>query len=620
MNRSRRVVSRRVCALVACAVSVVSTSGNGRDAETSEKTEARLVAHYAFSKGEGVEVRDLSGNHNDGAIVGDYLWTHEGLQFDGASYVRVPDATTLDLRRGFSVVVSFRGKGSPFRAVERPKTGMRNNTRGPWLQVCGDQLSFAYNADVLDRDDGSSSSRWISFAANYGTALANLSSWNEHYLGQGTEPKIQRVFNKVYHEYFGPDGTGEDQIWAGVSDVGGSQYSPTQLTHVVPLQYGPGGMVEQGAMQVVGRKVYFAWPQSDATGTGDHLWTATTNLDDTGLKATQRTFVPTFVAPQMFVAGDSIYYTYADRGDRTDSSKKLYFAKSNLDGSNWRVIATIKNIEQMFGMFTVDKERLFFTYSKVEPDGLSALVTGSMNLDGTNVEATSREKHADVGVGSVQAIGDRVYYNFAVRGADSNPNTWGSYRCFIASTRRDGSDWEIQPLDSSDSTIVFGYTPHVVLGAKEYFGLTKISADASRHLAMLGTQGANLVAKGDSFGIGFTSQSRPAAFINAGQDYLCRGEAPIDTAGAMVSSSALDDQLHQLAAVYDGHTLRLFVDGSESSKAEYATPPSANDFPLLLGDGLVGTLKDIVLFSSTLSASEIAKLYREGMARVDRRN
>jgi hypothetical protein len=626
VNPKHRLALWIVAPLVICGVATMAAGSRGKGREPQNKTRTGLVAHYTFTEKDGKEVHDQSGNHHDGTIIGDYSWGQSGLQLDGASYIRIPDAAALNLKQGFSIAVSFRGKGSDFRMVERPKTGGTNNIRGPYFQVCGDELSFTYNADVLSQGllnekglrDSVKYQRTF-WPASYGSTFANLSSWSEQYLGvEGVEPKMQRVFDKVYYEYFGRDGTGVLQIWTGISDIHGEHFAPTQRTRQVATSYSDTYLSEQGNLQVASGRIYYAWVEMDEKHQWQ-LWTAMSRLDGSGFSASQRTVDSGWV-PQLQVAGDSIYYMYAGsdaRGLPGEPLKSMYFAKSNLDGSNWRIVATISGISQTVGGLRVDRDRIFFGYSKLDADGSVEAVTGSMDLDGRRLTELPLGKHLSALAWPVQVVAERVYYVILYwDGADdAHPGPW---KYWIASTRRDGSDWKSRPFANGTPNIYAGYKFYVMVGEKEYYGLTRtLNFEIADESPLLGTEGANLVSKGDSFGIGLSSGSAATGFVNVGEDYLCRGEAPLDTAGTAVSSAVQGDGPHQLAEVYDGHTLRLFVDGNESVKTEYATPPADNQFPLLLGDGLVGSLQDVKLFNTALSAAEIEKLYKNESAELD---
>jgi chitodextrinase len=99
MSRSAvpaRFVARGAIALL---VVLVVASAGSRSAHTAT---TGLVAAYAFSEGSGTTVADLSGNANNGSIVG-ATWTTAGkygkaLTFNGtSSHVDIPDAASLHL-------------------------------------------------------------------------------------------------------------------------------------------------------------------------------------------------------------------------------------------------------------------------------------------------------------------------------------------------------------------------------------------------------------------------------------------------------------------------------------------------------------------------------------------
>jgi hypothetical protein len=98
-----------------------------------------------------------------------------------------------------------------------------------------------------------------------------------------------------------------------------------------------------------------------------------------------------------------------------------------------------------------------------------------------------------------------------------------------------------------------------------------------------------------------------SGFVNAGEDYLYRSEAPEDTAGAMVEQD-LAHGWHHVAVTYDGKILRLYVDGKLAREARYDEKPAANPFPLSIGDGFVGKIARLKLYDRALDQSEISTL------------
>jgi hypothetical protein len=161
-----------------------------------------------------------------------------------------------------------------------------------------------------------------------------------------------------------------------------------------------------------------------------------------------------------------------------------------------------------------------------------------------------------------------------------------------------------------------GYKGLVVVGAKRYVAPMD-APDRPRIPAfghgpgMLGFDGANIVSKGDAYGLGLTARGLTRGFVNAGQDYLFRGEAAADTAGAVADARTplSEDDWHQIAEVYDGSRLRLYVDGAPAGSSPYTAPVGQNPFPLEIGDGFIGAVDEVALYTSALSAPEIARQY-----------
>lgn len=119
------------------------------------------------------------------------------------------------------------------------------------------------------------------------------------------------------------------------------------------------------------------------------------------------------------------------------------------------------------------------------------------------------------------------------------------------------------------------------------------------------------MSKGDAYGIGVTEHGAARGFINAGQDYLFRAEAPSDVGGAVVEAP-IDGNWHHLVITFDRETLRLYIDGVPKASMQYRTPASINPFPLLIGDGFQGAVDEVEVYDRALSGDEVRDLHRVG--------
>jgi hypothetical protein len=476
--------------------------------------------------------------------------------------------------------------------------------RSPYFQVCGDRLVFAYNTDAPETRP-----LWV------GSAAVNLSAWQDHYtLTEGLEPKLQVVAKNLYYEYFARDGFGVWQIGSATSRPDFSEFKPVQRTFRDVKSKDPAarsnyGVEQEGNIQVVGDRIFYAFPQKDDDDRWQ-MWTASSNRDGSKFVTQQRTVEGGWI-PDLQVAGDSVYYIYGQHEyQRDDEPIPLYIAKSDLDGGHWRVIAQFNDNQQAGGVMMVDANRLFFGYVRLMPDKTNHIVTGSMDLDGGSIVTTLRPESARKEfLQGLQVVGSTVHYAFIEE--DDMHGTLQHTTAWFASAGTDGGHWEARKVLDYPPTSTWGYQPFVVVGGKTYYSALR---EYSEHdfRPFLGTSGSNIVSKGDAFGLGLSEGSRVTAFINAGEDYLYRGEAPVDPGGVLAESDLEDDGTHQVAGVYDGQVLKLYVDGELKSTTKCTRAAAQNDFPVLLGDGFVGLLKDVRIFNKSLQDRDVDRLFREG--------
>ncbi len=493
--------------------------------------------------------------------------------------------------------------------------------RSPNFQIVGDHIYFVTNSDPpVDSYDSPKKVPfyWKSVIWS-GVADVNLGSWNDEKRTElpmsGLEPKLQVVADRMFFQYFGNAADGTWQIYTGTSRTDGKDWQSSQRTSTK----GRYDVEQARNVQVVGNKVYYAFPMKDGNGKWQ-LWTATSNLDGSSWKARQQTTSGGLI-PSFHVSGNKIYYIFLAgvSKDHVYGKNDVIIASSNLDGSGWSEIRRIHDSSWwIIAQLRVDKDIIYFSLSKGDSKGNAHLWTGSMATDGSNFQ----ERQRTFGIGNatpagVQIVGDRVLYAFsATKQPSKSMLKVGSsgISFWTASTDLNGDHWTQQRHIGGDGDdYLTGYKMLDVVGGKAYYDVNRLHYVESngrtvRHESgILAYSGSNILSKGDSYGIGMSASGSVSGFVNAGEDYLYRSEAPEDTAGAMVEQQ-LARGWHHVAVTYDGNILRLYVDGKLARETRYDKQPAANPFPLSIGDGFVGKIAQVMLFDRALNQSEISTL------------
>jgi hypothetical protein len=596
--------------------------------ETEKSVVARsLVAQYRFDEGSGSLVKDSSGNQQDGAVVGNAEWAPgirgTAMIFNGVNRVTIPSSTVLNLNQQLTVAAWIRGRGSQFRLVKEPTS--YPSVRGPYFQVCGDVLSFASTSDRLLPGNSEFDSNLV-----IGTTDINLSHWKED--GKvsapisGLEPKLQVVGNTIYYEYFGRDKDGAYQIWTAQSNIDGSDFKAVKRTHEAK-----GYRVEQGAIEVVGNEIYYSWSQKDERNTWQ-TWIASSHIDGAGFKAAQKTSSGRGLAFQQ-IAGDTIYYLLdVFWGRHSDPTHKDYLTdleivSSDKRGDDWRVLRIFEGIRAL--QFQVSEGSIYFAYVQPDTLGRMQLFTGSMKSDGSGFHAVERKLSNDTrgipGVAQlgIQIVGRKVYYALVHTRTDKNADEAfkdmlkedmqgrNGFSFWTAEANTDDSQWKATQRTSYPPDILPQYKSIAVVGAKIYHSLVEVLPYRESYepfVPYFAASGSNIVNKGDAYGLGLTEWNQARAFINAGADYLFRGEAPEGISGA-IADWEVDDNWHFVATTYDLQTVKLYVDGELKSSAPYKAAPGVNPFPLIIGDGFVGTIDEVSIYNRALNPREILTAY-----------
>lgn len=533
-------------------------------------------------------------------------------EFDGKGRISVKPDDHLNFDHAFSAAAWVNGTGARYRTMDLP--GMRS----PNFQVVGDRVYFMTNSDPLvENFDPPKKGKVVWNSAIWsGVADANLGTRDDTKRTElpltGLEPKLQVVGDRTYFQYFGNSADGAWQIYTGTSGTDGKDWQVTQRTFTT----GRYDTEQTRNVQVVGDKVYYAFPMKDKAGKWQ-MWTATSNLDGSAWKARQQT-TSGGIIPSFKVSGDKIYYIFP-----ADTPKKhaydMVIASANLDGSGWHEIRRMHDAGWwIIAQLTVDKGTIYFSYSKGDPEKSVHLWTGSVATDGS----AFRERQRTFGVGNsapagVQVVGDKVLYAFSFMQkpmAVMNKLEPMGMSFWTASADLNGDHWTQQRHAGGDGDDhLTGYKMLSVVGGKAYYDVNRLHyTKKDGHLThqvngVLAYSGSNILSKGDAYGIGMSASGSVSGFVNAGEDYLYRAEAPEDTAGAKIEQQ-LAAGWHHVAVTYDGDILRLYVDGKLTRETKYANKPATNPFPLSIGDGFVGKIARVKLFDHALDRAEIATL------------
>lgn len=583
---------------------------------SAENSSTGLKPVASFDFGNTAELgRDVASHDRQSAVVGTVSQADSPFgctaTFDGKGRISVRAEGLPDFNQGFSAAAWIDGVGARYRTMEL--AGMRS----PNFQVAGDKVYFVTNSDPdVDTYDTPKGKIYSKSAIWSGVADANLGAWKDKKRTElplsGIEPKLQVVGDRIYFQYFGNSADGAWQIYTGTSGTDGKDWQATQRTFTA----GRYDTEQTRNVQVVGNKAYYAFPMKDKAGKWQ-LWTATSNLDGSAWKARQQT-TGGGIIPSFKVSGTKIHYIFP-----VDTPKPevydIVIASANLDGSGWHELRRIHGgAWWIIAQLTVDKDTIYFSYSKGDPTESVHLWTGRMATDGSGFQ----EHQRTFGVGNsipagVQVIGDKVLYSFSVTHqpmALIKKLGWMGFSFWTASTDLNGDHWiQERHIGGDGDDHLTGYKMLSVVGGKAYYDVNRLhyvknkGRLARQENGVLAYSGSNVLSKGDSYGIGMSASGSVSGFVNAGEDYLYRGEAPEDTAGAMVEQK-LAPGWHHVAVTSDGNHLRLYVDGKLARETRYDKKPAANPFPLSIGDGFVGKIARLKLFDRALDPSEVAIL------------
>lgn len=118
-----------------------------------------IVAAWTFEEGEGKTVKDVSGNGNNGEIIGGAKWSSgkmgKALDFDGSSgYVLIPFSNSMEVinKGNFTFAAWFKSDAVPTENKEVFQQGDKNGTGRTWLYIganTGEIQTYLGNAASL---------------------------------------------------------------------------------------------------------------------------------------------------------------------------------------------------------------------------------------------------------------------------------------------------------------------------------------------------------------------------------------------------------------------------------------------------------------------------------------
>ena len=548
-----------------------------------------ILCDSSFEKPTGETLLDTSPNQNHGQIhnaTWESVNSHQySLSFDGSGFVRVPQHECLNLFAPFTIEVWAKGTAAPLSW--REMTTGDPPIRNPYFQVVGERIYFATNTDIPHPEKRTR----IAHHLITGSVDTNGENWTirEHQLSRFSplEPKMQVVGDQIYYNFFAldpsqPDVTGTGKVgefYTAHSNLDGSDFQATP--RLTPEEFGR--RTEQSCLQVVGERIYHGYVKMDRHGKWQ-LWTAQSNLDESGWQTVQRTTEGGWI-PRFQATTDGIYYYYG-RYYKTHPQDTFYIAKSDFDGRNWQVIAKFHDeFARPLGRLLVANGWIFVTFAARDNDGIARLHTGRLDINGHLRQFIKRTDHlTDTGAAHIRFMGDRLYYCY-----EKQKTSETSLQYWRAESDLDGENWRIEPITDPNVRHSMSYGAFQMVGGRTYWLADRAPDLWYDQRVLFGTSGANLVNKDGAFGIGLTEKQRARAFINCGQGYLLRGET-MDGYYRHVIETEVDDDWHAYVMSFDGRTLTFWMDGDIVGKKSVDVSVEVNQAPMVIGEGFVGNI------------------------------
>ncbi len=304
------------------------------------------------------------------------------------------------------------------------------------------------------------------------------------------------------------------EFYTARSNLDGSDFQAKP--RLTPEEFGR--RTEQSWLQVVGEQIYHAYVKMDEHGKWQ-LWTAQSNLDESGWRTVQRTTEGGWI-PRFQATTDGIYYYYGCYY-KTHPQDTFYIARSDFDGRNWQEIAKIHDeFAFPWGWLLVANELIYVTYAVLDNDGIACFHTGRLDVNGDRRQFIKRTDHSTgAGPGHIRIMGNSLYYCYGKLKTSETPTQF-----WLAESDLDGGNWRIEPIADPNVRHLMNYSAFQMVGGRTYWSANRAPDLYRDQQVVFGTSGSNLVNKDGAFGIGLTEKQRARGFINCGQGYLNRGE------------------------------------------------------------------------------------------------
>lgn len=215
-------------------------------------------------------------------------------------------------------------------------------------------------------------------------------------------PQFKVAGDKVYFAWVQKDENNVLQIWTATMNTDGTNFEQVQRTYTLP----PTGH-HVPHLDVDANNIYYFWYGTNASG-DKCLYTAKTDLQGNGFEPTERRVVPAITAYDMQVQGTKIYYVW-NEGVKTNAAYiyQIFTGSMDIDGSNWEATQrTFSELEKYAPCLEVAGDKIYYAW-----DADLELWTAVMNLNGTGFEETKRtdteKKPSNI---RLHVSGDTIYY------------------------------------------------------------------------------------------------------------------------------------------------------------------------------------------------------------------